>query len=148
MKKRYIDKPKGDLEILPAEELKRRVLRYRGVQPSCKPPVGQKSTILRQYDIAFMAKIRKDKMCDWMHGRMNFGKVRLRRITRVILLCDAGRVQKLKHRKYIIHDKPFVQPLREMRVNIGADGVGLTRVMQPVAPPTLPSFKDVFKEFK
>jgi hypothetical protein len=141
--------PPGDWEILSEDELRRRVLRYKGVQPSAKPPIGQKSTILRQYDIAYMSNIDIVNFCRWMKGKIKFGKVRCRRVSRIILLCDAGRVQKLKHKKYIFHDKPFAQPLREMRVNIDLkDGLSLTRGMQPVAPPTLPSFNDVFKGFK
>ena len=134
-------------EILSNDELRRRALRYKGVQPKCKPPIGEKSTILRLYDLAFMAKIDLSHFHKWLRG-VNFGHIRRRRLSRVVLLCDAGMVTKHKHTRYTIHDKPVEQPIREMRVTLGVDGVGMTTARPTITPATLPNFNELFKGIK
>ena len=144
-----MDKPPDNgWEIIPADELKRRVLRYKGVKPNARPPLGQRSTVLCVRDIAYLAKIDKMDMWHWLWGTKPMGRVRLRRVSRVIALMDAGMVTKYKSGKYTIHDHPVAQPMRTMRVTIGARGIGLTRMQQAMPPKTMPNFSEVFKGFK
>jgi len=127
-----------------AEEIRRRAAAYLGERPKCKPKNGEKSTVLRMYDIAFIAKIFMMDFYGFYHGRKSFGKIRRRRISRVIRLFDAGLVQKIKHGKYVIHDKPFAAPKRQLRVSIGVDGVSLTKMRAEIPPKSMPDFSKIF----
>lgn len=147
-KKSLSKPPDNGWEIIPEDELKRRVLRYRGIKPSCKPPKGQRSTVLCVRDISYLAKVDRHDMWHWLAGVRNFGTVRLRRVSRIVALCDAGMVTKRQSRQYTIHDHPVAQPMRVMRVTLGKDGIGLTRMQQAMPPKTMPDWMNIFGGLK
>ena len=94
--------------------------------------------------MAILCKVREDDFRKYLAGKLNFGNIRGRRLSRIIRLVEAGMITKIKHKKYVFHDHPVGEPLREMRVNIGVGGVSLTKVQQAAPPKTMPDFKSVF----
>lgn len=132
-----------DWDIIPQDELRRRCLRYKG--PKSPGPRGQpRSTKIRLWDLAILGKFDEQDFRKFCRGKKNFGNIRGRRLSRIIRLVEAGMITKIKHRKYVFHDHPVGEPLREMRVNIGVGGVSLTKVQQAAPPKTMPDFKSVF----
>lgn len=140
-------------KMLSTDELRRKIACYRGVRPTCKPPPGARSTTIRMYDIALLAKLPQRELSYFVSGKLKavhhaeFGKLRLGRLSRVMHLVDGGYVQKIKHGHYIIHDEPFTPPVREMRVNIDLAGgkMGLVRGMPEIKPATMPNFSQIFR---
>ena len=133
-----------DWEIIPQDELRRRCLRYKG--PNSPGPRGQpRSTKIRLWDLAILMKVHEVTFREYIRGKKNFGNIRGRRLSRIIRLVEAGMITKIKHGKYVFHDHPVGEPLREMRVNIGVGGVSLTKVPQAAPPKTMPNFSTIFK---
>ena len=132
-----------DWDIIPQDELRRRCLKYKG--PNSPGPRGQpRSTKIRYWDLAILMKDHEQNFRKWIAGNLNYGNIRRRRLSRIIRLVDAGMITKIKHGKYVFHDHPVAQPVREMRVNIGVGGVSLTRVQNEAPPKAMPDFKSVF----
>jgi len=133
-----------DWEIIPQDELRRMCSRYRG--PNSPGPRGQpRSTKIRFWDLAILMKDHENNFRKWIAGNLNYGNIRRRRLSRIIRLVDAGMITKIKHGKYVFHDHPVGEPVREMRVNIGVGGVSLTKVQQAAPPKVMPNFATIFK---
>lgn len=132
--------------MLPADELRRRIERYRGEKMNYRPPSGTgKSTKIVVWDIALMADIASCSVFRFLAGTEKFGEKRRRKISRIVMLVDAGRVTKSQHGVYKFHDEPVAQAARGQRVNVDLrNGISLTNQMQEVAPPTMPEFLNVF----
>ena len=140
----------SEYTLLSEDEARRRLYKYCGV-PSSNGIPKEKSTKLAIRDFQWLAGIDYRDIDHWLHKRKCnkvFGETRMRRLTRALWLADNGHIQKIRYRKYIIHEEPFVPPKREMKVNIGISGVGLTHVPKDAEPNRLPGFLDVFRRIK
>ena len=79
-----------------------------------------------------------------MSGNYTFARKTLVRLTRVMLLLDAGRITKNQYGVYQYHDAPVTTVVREMRVSLGGAGVSLTRLPVVEAPKAMPNFDNIF----
>lgn len=137
-----------DLSSLPysVDEIRRK-LRYRAGESFPKMPKrGEKSTKIVMRDIAMLARMTKQNLYRFVNGKRQTGLKVLRRLCDAINLVDCGYVQKIKHGEYIIHDKPFTQPVREMQahIDLASGKISLTRVAPPRDRPKIASFENIF----
>lgn len=138
-----------DGTFIEPNELKRRVLRYKGPVAKYRPKPGtEKSTKIRIWDIERLAGLYKLHLFDWLYGTRNFGAVRLRRVSRIIELCDAGMITKAQYGVYQFHDKPVGQPMREMKLSLDAKGIKLGQAPKVEPKKEMPSFNQIFGVLK
>ncbi|MGA7594758.1 MAG: hypothetical protein WCA64_06125 [Gallionella sp.] len=145
--------PKGrkpdNLDSLPytVAEIRLKIRRRTGDKNPKLAGRGQgKSTKIVMRDIALLARMTKQNLYRFISGKRQTGLTVLRRLCDVIALVDGGYVQKIKYGEYIIHDEPFTQPVREMRVHIDLAGgqISLTHGQRTPEPARMPSFENIF----
>ncbi len=97
-------------------------------------------------DIAKLARMTKQNLYRFISGKRPTGLKVLRRLCKVIDLVDGGYIQKLQYGHYIVHDKAFTQPVREMQahINLASGKISLARVAPPREHLKLPSFENIF----
>lgn len=106
----------------------------------------EKSTTIHVWDINLLAKINnRHRIWAFISGKMGFGPVVSRRLSRILLMLEAGLITKSQYGAYHFHDEPKAPVVREMRVEIGRGGVLLTKLPQLSTPPTMPDFSKVFE---
>ena len=128
--------------------MRRRLARYRGKIYAKLPDKNEpKSTKLAIWDFPYLTGIEYLALGRLLNGSLNFGPRRTRKLSRALFLADGGYVQKLQHKKYIIHDKPFQPAVRECKVQISlTGGVKMMKTPNKAEPNTLPGFMDLFKQ--
>jgi hypothetical protein len=135
-----------DWQVLSQAEMRRRIQKYKGKKAYSRPKPGQKSTKIAIWDINLLIRLDNLKrLWDFVLGRKNFGRIVSKRLSRILLLLDAGRITKTQHGVYHFHDAPVVDPVREMRVSLGGAGVVLNKMQQDKAIPSMPDFSKVFE---
>lgn len=134
-----------DFPILSQAELRRRIAKYRGESCRYRPKPHEKSTKIRIWDIILLAKIDPPrKLWLFLKGEYKFGPVVTRRLSRIVMLVDAGRITKSQYGAYHFHDEPVAPVVREMRVSLGSNGVSLNKQNNAAVPVTMPDFSKVF----
>ena len=129
------------------EELRRKILRYRGVRPKKKKrsDIFEKSTEFHLSDILLLSKINNEKrFYDFIMGRTTFGPVVRARLTKVVMTLDSGCATKSQFGVYHFYDKPVVPPKREMTISFGSGGIKMGVQSKPDSP-KMPAFMEIFK---
>lgn len=134
-------------DVLDADDLKRRLARYRAVLPTERPKV--KSTKLCIRDFSRLTGMQHQMLFWFLKGDnrigKRLGKKRLGVLKKWLDLADGGYIQKLQWKKYIVHDTPFKPPLVEMRVCFGKDGPLLNFSDKQKAVREFPDFSKIFE---
>ena len=134
-----------DLSKLPltVDEIRMKLRRRTGDRRNKIPVSGQgKSTTLRQFDIALLARIDNDDLSKFNLGKLRFGKIVLGRLIDILIRIDAGLITKSQYGVYHFHDEPVAKPVREMRISLGQG-----KIMQGVKVATydkMPAFNTLF----
>lgn len=146
---------------LPLSEIRRLLLKHRGTATHLKCEKGrtwQKSTTLVLRDIAQLANVDKRLLHEICRGETDFrtpepGRTKRRdtlgprvrlRLSRILILIEAGRITKTQYKHYRFHETAQVAPAApRLRVQVGTSGPALTP-LPPLSAPALPSFATVF----
>lgn len=136
--------PMDDWDVLSKDECLRRLLMIRGQCYRQRPTKNNKSTTFRVWDVAILAKVDYCDLKKILRGKRTIGRIRIRRISRVLKQIEAGLVTKTQYGSYHFHDKPVKTAKREMRVMLGIGGVSMQKPVPARLPDTMPDFKSVF----
>jgi hypothetical protein len=132
--------------VLSQAEMRRRIQKYRGIRARTRPKPGDKSTKIAVHDIFLLVgSLNMSRLWDFVLGRKNFGRIISRRLSRILILLDAGRITKSQYGVYHFHDEPVAPVVREMRVSLGGAGVALSKMQQDKTMPVMPDFNKVFE---
>ncbi len=127
------------------EELRRKLLRYRGKPCRKKPTPADKSTTFQLWDIFLLAKVNNNKrFYDFLMGRTTFGPVVRARLSKIVDILDGGYATKTQYGVYHFYDKPVAPVHREMTINLGSGGIKLG-IKPETSIPKMPSFMEMFK---
>ena len=136
--------------LLPLSEIRRLLTKYRD-KKSIIYKKAEKSNKICLWDIEVLAKIDRVTFHEIIkgqkvvHPKRTFGEKRQRRLSRILVLLEAGRITKTQHGVYTIHDEPVKQPdNKRMSVKIGAGGLTLGVAKSYEPPKGLPNFLSVF----
>lgn len=139
--------PKNEWTLLSEDEVRRRLITYRGSASKYRPKPGTaKSTKIRIRDIALLSYVDRPHIFHFISGKMKFGKIKLKRLSKILILADSGRITKSQFGVYHFHDEPQAKPVSDRRLNIDLIGgkVSMTLESKRLSPSTFPDFSKIF----